>query len=130
MLFGDTLTIMIVKDRAIAELVEASQSMVQGSLSEVTRQCGDPSCACASDPAHRHGPHLYLNFRDAGKARSVYVPAEQSAALKEAQRAWLRFQQIGTALAADNRARFLHTLQRDKQRAKAGRATARRKAGQ
>ncbi|MGH8569892.1 MAG: DUF6788 family protein [Gammaproteobacteria bacterium] len=121
---------MIVKDRAIAELVEASQSMVQGSLSEVTRQCGDPSCACASDRARRHGPHLYLNFRDAAKARSVYVPAEQSAAIKEAQRAWLRFQQIGTALAADNRARFLRTLQRDKQRAKAGRATARRKAGQ
>lgn len=126
---------MIVKGTAIAELLEASQSMVQGSLSEVTRQCGDPSCGCASDPARRHGPHLYLNFRDAGKARSVYVPVEQSPVIKEAQRAWLRFQQIGTALAAENRARFLRTLQRDKQRAKAGRAkagraTARRKAGQ
>ena len=121
---------MVVKDRVIAELVETSQSMVQGSLSEVTRQCGDPSCACASDPARRHGPHLYLNFRDAGKARSVYMPAEQSAVIKEAQRAWLRFQQIGTALAANNRERFLRALQRDKQRAKARRATARRKAGQ
>ncbi len=128
--FGDTLTVMVVKDRVIADLAEASQSMVQGSLSEVTRQCGDPSCGCASDPARRHGPHLYLNFRDAGKARSVYVLAEQSAVIKDAQRAWLRFQQIGTALAADNRARFLRTLQRDKQRAKARRATARRKAGQ
>ncbi|MGH8611738.1 MAG: DUF6788 family protein [Gammaproteobacteria bacterium] len=128
--FGDTLTVMEVKETVIAELAEATQSMVQGSLSEVTRQCGDLSCACASDPARRHGPHLYLNFRDAGKARSVYVPAKQNAVIKDAQRAWLRFQEIGTALAADNRERFLRALQRDKQLAKARRATARRKAGQ
>ena len=41
--------------------------MVQGSLSEITRQCGDPSCACAGDPARRHGPHLYLKFNAEGK---------------------------------------------------------------
>ena len=128
--FGDTLTVMAVKETVIADLAEATQSMIQGSLSEVTRQCGDPSCACASDPARRHGPHLYLNFRDAGKARSVYVPAEQNTVIKDAQRAWLRFQQIGTALAADNRERFLRALQRDKQLAKGRRATARRKADQ
>ena len=102
--------------------------MVQGSLSEVTRQCGDPSCACANDPARRHGPHLYLKFNAEGKTYSVYVPPEQGEAIKDAHRAWLRFQEIGVEIAADNRARFLLALQRDKQKAKAQRAAARKKA--
>ena len=57
-----TLTCSMGKDRSISELALAAQSMVNGSLSEVTRQCGDPTCACAWDPTRRHGPHLYLKF--------------------------------------------------------------------
>ena len=38
------------KDKRLHQLEEAAASMVQGSLSESTRQCGDPSCACAHDP--------------------------------------------------------------------------------
>ena len=60
----------------------------------------------------------------------MYVPAEKNAVIKDAQRAWLRFQEIGTALATDNRERFLRALQRHKQLAQARRATTRRKAGQ
>jgi hypothetical protein len=110
------------KDRSIAELQQAAQSMVQGSLSELTRQCGDPTCACASDPARRHGPHLYLRYNAEGKAHSVYVPPEQSEPVKDAHRAWLRFQQIAAQIAAENRERFLRTLQRAKQATKAQRA--------
>ena len=55
------------KDALLAELGEAALTMIQGSLSEVTRQCGDPSCACAWDPQRRHGPHLYLKFSAEGK---------------------------------------------------------------
>ncbi len=118
------------KEELIADLEQAAQSMVQGSLSERTRQCGDPSCACAYDPARRHGPHLYLQFNAEGKAHSVYVPAQNSAAIREAHRAWLRFQQVGAQLAAGNRARFLRALARDKQQVRAQRVKARRKAGQ
>jgi len=106
------------KASLIRELAETAQSMVQGSLSEMTRQCGDPSCACAHDPARRHGPHLYLKFNAEGKTHSVYVPAEQGETLKSAHRAWLRFQKLGAEVAADNRERFLRALQRGKQRAK------------
>lgn len=101
--------------------------MVQGSLSELTRQCGDPSCACASDSSRRHGPHLYLKFSIDGKAHSVYVPPEQGESLKEAHRAWLRFQQIAGDIAAGNRDRLLRALARDKQAAKAQRLKARAK---
>ncbi|MBK8768460.1 MAG: hypothetical protein IPM01_29460 [Burkholderiaceae bacterium] len=61
----------------MTEIAQTVETMVQGSLSEVTRQCGDPSCACATDPARRHGPHLYLKFNAGGKPYSVYVPPEQ-----------------------------------------------------
>ena len=89
-----TLTFMRSKDKLIHELAQAAQSMVQGSLSEITRQCGDPTCACLHDPARRHGPHLYLKFNAEGKTYSVYVPSEQGEAIKSAHGAWLRFQEV------------------------------------
>jgi hypothetical protein len=116
------------KERLIQGLAETAQTMVQGSLSEMTRQCGDPSCACAHDPARRHGPHLYLKFNAEGKTHSVYVPAEQGEALKSAHRAWLRFQELGGEVAAGNREQFLRALHRGKQLAKAQRARSRGRA--
>jgi hypothetical protein len=116
------------KDALIQALAESAQTMVQGSLSEMTRQCGDPSCACAHDPARRHGPHLYLKFNAENKAHSVYVPTEQGEALKSAHRAWLRFQELAGKVATGNRERFLRALRREKQLAKAQRTKARGKA--
>jgi hypothetical protein len=116
------------KDTLIAEIERTTESMVQGSLTELTRKCGDPSCACATDPARRHGPHLYLMFKAEGKTHSVYVLPEQGDEIKEAHRAWLRFQEIGAEIGSGNRARFLLALQRAKQKAKAQRARAREKA--
>jgi tRNA U34 5-methylaminomethyl-2-thiouridine-forming methyltransferase MnmC len=123
-----TLTGNMGKDRSIAEMTQSAQSMVQGSLSELTRQCGDPSCACAWDPTRRHGPHLYLKFTAQDKAYSIYIPPEDSQALRHAHQAWLRFQELAGQVAAANRQRFLKTLERHKQFAKAQRAKARRKA--
>ncbi len=100
--------------------------MVQGSLSESTRQCGDPSCACAHDPASRHGPHLYFRYKDEGKVHSVYVPAELGTSLRSAQEAWHEFQQIGAEISTDNRERLLSLLEREKQSARAKRSRARK----
>jgi hypothetical protein len=127
-LSSPTLTGNMGKDRLIAQLTQTAQSMVQGSLSEMTRQCGDPSCACAWDPTRRHGPHLYLKFSAAGKAHSIYIPAEDHDALRQAHQAWLRFHELAGQVAGDNRQRFLKTLDRHKQLAKAQRAKARGKA--
>jgi len=106
------------KDARIEALEQAAQSMVQGSLSEFTRQCGDPSCGCAHDPAKRHGPHLYLKFSAEGKAHSVYVPPALAPLIKSAHAAWLRFQELGLKLSAANRERLLRELKRAKQAAK------------
>jgi hypothetical protein len=115
------------KDKRIQELEQATESMVQGSLSELTRQCGDPACACAHDPTRRHGPHLYFNYKAEGKAHSVYIPAEQNDSVKSAHGAWRQFQEIGAQIATQNRDRMLQTLEREKQRTRTQRARARRK---
>jgi hypothetical protein len=110
------------RGKDIEELERAAQSMVQGSLSEITRQCGDPSCGCARDPAKRHGPHLYLKFTAEGKTYSVYVPTQLAPLIKHAHAAWLRFQELGLKLSAANRERLLRDLQREKLKAKKGKA--------
>jgi hypothetical protein len=110
------------KDKHLHELEQAAASMVQGSLSESTRQCGDPSCACAHDPASRHGPHLYFRYKTDGKVHSVYVPAELSEAVRDAQSAWQEFQELGAEISAENRERLLSSLDRDKQLVRARRA--------
>jgi len=123
-----TLTGIVSKEEPINELSQAAQLMVNGSLSEVTRRCGDPSCACASDPSRRHGPHLYLNFSSEGKACSVYIPAEQQEAIRQAHKAWLRFNEVASQMAAGNRQRLLKVLERHKRAAKAARTKASAKA--
>ena len=123
-----TLTFMQSKAHLTSELAALARVMVLGSLSEVTRQCGDPSCACATDPARRHGPHLYLKFTADGKSYSVYVPPEQQRAFREAQGAWQRFNAIAEQIAAANRQRLLQALEAFKQSAKAQRAKERAKA--
>ena len=102
--------------------------MVQGSLSEMTRQCGDPACGCAHDPSKRHGPHLYLKFSAEGKAHSVYVPLQLAPVIKSAHAAWLRFQELSLKLAAANRERLLRELKQEKQAVKARRGKARSQA--
>ena len=79
---------------------------------------------CLGSPAPPR-PHLYLKFSAEGKAHSVYVPPDHAPALRDLHQAWVRFQEIGTELASANRERFLRSLDRDKQRAKARRAKAR-----
>jgi hypothetical protein len=114
------------KGKALDALEQATAAMVQGSLSESTRQCGDPSCACAHDPAARHGPHLYFRYKAEGKVHSVYVPTELGESVRGAQSAWAEFQQIGAQISADNRERLLNSLERDKQLVRAKRSRGRK----
>jgi hypothetical protein len=72
--------------RRLAHLAEIA---VPGTLVEVVLRCGTASCACHRDPARRHGPHVYLKFRDPeGRATSLYVPRTQAAAARRAVQAW------------------------------------------
>jgi hypothetical protein len=48
----------------------------------------------------------------------VYVPAAQTAAVRQAHAAWLRFLELGTQISARNREPFLKQLQREKKKKK------------
>ena len=91
------------KRALLRNLLRAADRMVQGGLSETTRQCGKPTCACAQDPQQRHGPHLYVTYRSEGKNRALYVPAEHGEKARQAHAAWAEFWETATAIAALNR---------------------------
>jgi hypothetical protein len=60
-----------------------SGPLLAGSLGQVARACGTPSCRC-----HHGGPKhaaYQLTFKDQGRSRSVYVPKD----LVEEVRQWL-----------------------------------------
>jgi hypothetical protein len=106
---------MMRKQRLIQRLLRATETMVQGGLSETSRRCGNPNCACFRDPKHLHGPHLYITYRENDKSRSLYVPPEHAAAARKAQKAWAAFWEIGCSLAELNRDQFRKQWQQDKQ---------------
>lgn len=103
------------KQRLIQRLLQATEIMVQGGLSETSRRCGNPNCICYRDPAHRHGPHLYITNREDDKSRSLYVPPEHAESARRAQQAWADFWELGCSLAKLNRDRLRKEWQQDKQ---------------
>ena len=66
------------KQTLIRTLLAATTTMVQGGLSETSRRCGKPTCHARTMPRGRHGPHLYLTYREDGASRSLYVPPEHA----------------------------------------------------
>ena len=56
--------------------------LIRGTLVEMRRSCGKPSCRCRTDPEARHGA-LYLALSLNGKHRTVYIPAEWETRVRE-----------------------------------------------
>ena len=98
----------------IRALLAATRSMVQGGLSETSRRCGRATCVCHDDPTYRHGPHLYLTYREQGEGRSLYVPPEHAQMARAAHEAWASFWTIGCAIAALNREELQREWQRER----------------
>jgi hypothetical protein len=100
--------------RLVERLLRATEVMVQGGLSETSRRCGNPGCVCYRDAKQLHGPHLYITYREDGKSRSLYVPAEQAKTARQAQQAWTTFWEVGCALSKLNRDRLRKQWQQEK----------------
>ncbi len=45
--------------------------VVRGCLVQRRRRCGKPNCACATDPAARHGPYVRWTRKVAGRTVSI-----------------------------------------------------------
>lgn len=102
------------QERLLQRLLQATENMVQGGLSETSRRCGNPNCICQRDPKRLHGPHLYITYRSDGKSCSLYVPPEHAKTARRAQQAWAAFWKIGCSLAALNREQLRRQWQQKK----------------
>ena len=101
------------KKSLIRALLAATHAMVQGGLSETWRRCGKPTCQCHHDTTARHGPHLYLTYREGDESRSLYVRPEHADVARVAHEAWASFWKTGCAIAAMNREQLRRHWQRE-----------------
>ena len=102
----------------ISRIQRLATTAVQGGLSETTRTCAHPACACHQDPARRHGPHLYLTFRAPdGRSSALYVPREHEPTVRKAVEDWAQLWKTIVEISHRNRealGRFLRRRERQK----------------
>lgn len=97
----------------LRRLVRLAGLAVQGNLVEVLLRCGTPSCGCHRDPDRRHGPHLYLKYRDPrGRSTGMYVPRVHEAELRRAVGAWAEMWETMVELGHLNREALRGRLRR------------------
>lgn len=85
------------------QLGRAVEVAVPGTLVEVRLRCGTPSCGCHRDPALRHGPHLYVKYRNRERrSTAVYVPRSAEAEVRRAVAAWAEAWRILVAIGERN----------------------------
>jgi hypothetical protein len=90
-----------------------AERAIQGTLVELMLRCGTPSCGCHQDPARRHGPHLYVKFRDEnGRSTSLYIPRESEREIRAAVEAWSGLWETIVRLSHRNRQAFKLRLRR------------------
>ena len=69
--------------RTLAAQMAAPTPMRRGSLSERYVKCSKPGCACAERPTARHGPYYSLTRAVGGRTQSRFVPAAQTARVRQ-----------------------------------------------
>ncbi len=92
---------------------------MQGSLVETFMRCGTKTCGCQTDPARRHGPHLYLKFKTReGKSTALYVPRSHETEIRTAVAAWHELWETLVAVSDLNREALRARLRRRKDAAR------------
>lgn len=86
--------------RRVDEVVAATEEMLWGSLGEVYRRCGRPSCRCAK--GEKHGPVFYLTRNEGGRTRNTYIPEELLAQVERGVAAYRRYRELGQEIAEEN----------------------------
>jgi hypothetical protein len=61
--------------QALQELQQLDY-FLKGTVSKRMMKCGRPRCACASDPAKRHGPYFEWTYKVKGKTVNVKLSAK------------------------------------------------------
>lgn len=110
----------------IARLLDG---VVFGSLSEIYRTCGTPSCRChTSGP--KHGPHLQIGWPgEHGKTAGCYVPIAAQQAIRTGAAGWQDVQGALRELGALNRDAIIADARAAKAAAREARAGGSARAG-
>jgi|WetSurMetagenome_2_1015567.scaffolds.fasta_scaffold784503_2 hypothetical protein len=73
--------------------------LMRGSIVERVRRCGRPNCACARDPAARHGGKFLTVSLD-GRTQAVHLRPEDEARVRQAIDAYDQLWRIVNGLTA------------------------------
>jgi hypothetical protein len=88
------------------EIEHLAGAAIFGSASETYRTCGNPGCRCHT-VGPKHGPHVYVRYREAGKTGGYYVPAAAQEDIRAGIEAWQTLQARLRELAVLNKERVL-----------------------
>lgn len=87
----------------ISKIAQLAGGVVFGSLSEIYRTCGTPTCRCHG-PGPKHGPHLQIGWPgDNGKTTGCYVPIAAQPLIRAGAANWQLVQTALRELGALNR---------------------------
>jgi hypothetical protein len=75
--------------------LEQLEYFCKGTVLKRMMKCGKANCACASDPAKRHGPYFELTYKANGKTVNVKLLPEAAPLYKAAS---LRYRKLKTLL--------------------------------
>ncbi|MDR0594300.1 MAG: hypothetical protein LBG60_13845 [Bifidobacteriaceae bacterium] len=89
------------RDELVARLPGCA-AHTPGSLHRNYRRCGKPNCRCAQDGDPGHGPRHVLVRYEAGKPRTVQVPAEMAPEVADGVAAYREFNDLVAEIAAVN----------------------------
>jgi len=67
----------------LAQSVSKLGFIWQGSVTSRTITCGNPNCACRTQPHKRHGPYNYWSTKVGGKTVSRKLPTAEAEVLAE-----------------------------------------------
>lgn len=68
----------------IHESIGNIEHLSSGTLLERMKRCGNPRCACAKDPAARHGPYYEWSYMKDGRLHHRTLSPEQAKYVREA----------------------------------------------
>jgi hypothetical protein len=77
------------------EVVFGRTPLIKGTVYEMARKCGKPSCSCTRGQLHKS---LVLSWSQQGKTRLKSIPAENLAELRRKSEEYLRFRRARAQL--------------------------------
>lgn len=102
------------RQRVNRRLLELSERILIGSISQSYRTCGRQTCRCRTT-GPKHGPHLYMSYKgESGKTTGYYIRQSLHEEVHCGVDAWREFNALAKEIADLNRQIMLAEDDRNK----------------